>query len=86
MKNEIWKWFDDELKVHCENNQDYRRIMDWKGTRHGSTYLFPDGSVQYDVIIPRRLHNRAARLLGLPNRVKTCLQVGKPSLQVVVGQ
>ena len=86
MKNRIWTWFDNEFKAYCEKNQNYRQIMSWKGTRHGSTYFFPDGSVRYDVIIPRRLHNRVATLLGLPERVRVPAKRQETPSQVVVGQ
>ena len=84
MANRIWKWADDEWKAYCKNNADYRKIMSWKGTQHGSTYYFPDGSVRYDVIVPRRLHNRAAALLGFPHRVRIPAKRQETSSQVVV--
>jgi len=86
MKNRIWPWFNDEFKAYCENNEDYRKIMSWKDTRHGSTYFFPDGTVRYDVIILRNLHNRAAKLLDLPERVRTRANVQETSSQVVARQ
>lgn len=69
MENEIWRWFGDEFKAYCADNKDYRKIMTWKGTRHGSTYYFPDGEIRHDVIIPYELFNRTAELLGLSERV-----------------
>ena len=86
LRNRIWKWSDNEFKAYCEDNKDYRKIMSWKGTQHGSTYYFPDGSVRYDVIIPRRLHNRAAKLLGWPNRVRVPAKRQKMPSQIVVAQ
>jgi hypothetical protein len=69
MVNEIWPWFGDEYKAYCASNDDYRRLMSWKGVRHGSIYWFPDGSARRDVILGRAEHNRVAKLLGLKNRV-----------------
>ncbi len=86
MKNDIWEWFNGEFKVYCESNEDYRQIMTWNGARHGSTYYFPDGSVRRDVIVSRRLHNRAAKLLGMKQRVRTPAKRQETSPQVVVAQ
>ena len=83
MKSCIWEWFDDEFVVYCENNDDYNRIIRWKGTQHRSTYFFPDGSQRYDLTIPRNLVNRAAKLLGLTIRVRRCAKSTKPTAQVV---
>lgn len=86
MKNRIWKWPDDDFRVYCERNEDYRKIMSWKGARYSSIYSFPNGSVRYDVIVPRNLHNRVAELLGLPNRVRARAKRQETPLQVVVTQ
>jgi hypothetical protein len=68
LKNEIWKWFGREYKVHCEKREDYVKITSWTGCRPGGLYLFPDRHVEYDVIISPALYNRVAELLALPTR------------------
>ncbi len=83
MKNRIWYWPDHDFRVYCERNEDYRKITTRKGSLRRSTYSFPDGSVKYDVIVPRNLHNRVAELLGLPNRVRVHAKRQETSSQVV---
>ena len=68
LKNEIWKWFGRELKVHCEKREDYDKNVSWEKCRPGGWYLIPDEPNEYDVIIPAALYNRVAELLGLPKR------------------
>ena len=68
VKNEIWKWFGREFKVHCERWEDYKIIVSWEKCREGGSYLFPDRHKEYDVIIPAMLYNRVAELLNLPFR------------------
>ena len=72
LNSEIWNWFGSEFKAYCANSQDYRKLMSWKGVRHGSTYMFSDGTVRHDVIFPYELFNRVAETLGLPERVPRC--------------
>ena len=64
MINEIWKWFGSDYKAHCHNKEDYDEILAWTGTRPGGVYYFPDGNMEYDVIIPKRLHKKTALFLG----------------------
>ena len=66
MKNEIWKWFGSEYKVHFENEDDYRQVLKWSGCRPGGVYYMPDGTREYDAIIPAAHYDRVAKLLGLP--------------------
>ncbi len=70
MRNCIWEWFDDEFVVYCDNNEDYHRLVKWRGARHRSTYFLPDGTKRYDAIIHRNVVNRAAKMLDLPIRVR----------------
>lgn len=72
MKNEIWKWFRREYKVHCEKRFDYERIVSWNRCRPGGWYLIPDERKEYDAIIPAELYNRVAELLALPTRAVSC--------------
>lgn len=72
LDNRSWEWFDGEFKAYCADNQDYKRIMSWQGVKEGGTYYFPDGAVRHDVIIPYRLFNKVAELLGLLERVPDC--------------
>ena len=68
MKNEIWKWFGRECKVHCREREDHVKIVCWKKCRPGGWYLFPDGHIEYDALIPAVYYNRVAELLDLPTR------------------
>ena len=63
MTIDIWNILDGEYKVHCENKKHYDKILRWKGCRHGSVYSNPDGTIEYDVIIPERFVDRARKLL-----------------------
>ena len=61
----IWKWFNSEYKVYCETKEQYDEMMSWSGSDHGSVYYYPDGHLEYDVIIPRRHIKRAVKFLRL---------------------
>ena len=70
MKNSIWKWFGSEYKAYCQKKEDYDKIITWSGSRHGSVYYFPNGHMEYDVIIPKRLYKRTALRLGLSLKIR----------------
>ena len=63
MKKKIWKWFDDEFKVHCDSYQDFEKMTKWTGCRDGGIYIYPDGHNEWDVIIPGKYLRRAIKLL-----------------------
>lgn len=65
MENDIWPWSRNELRVHCRNRAEYDTLMSWRGSKHGSTYMMPDGSREYDVTIPRSHRKRALDALRL---------------------
>lgn len=64
MKNDIWRWFDGKYKAHCNNYEAFRRLSNWKGCEPHGIYDMPDGSTEWDVIIPENLVDRARRLLA----------------------
>ena len=68
MKNEIWKWFGNKYKVHCEKREDQVKIVSWTKCRPGGSYLFPDGHIEYDALIPATYYDRVSELLDLPIR------------------
>lgn len=68
MKNEIWKWFDSDYKVHCQRREDYDKIMSWKKSRPGGVYYIPGAPNEYDVIVPEEYVKRTAELLGLSKK------------------
>lgn len=68
MKNEIWKWFERKYKVHCEKREGYIKIVSWTKCRPGGLYMFPDGHIEYDALIPAEYYNRVTELLNLPSR------------------
>ena len=68
MKNEIWKWFGRKYKVHCEKRGDYVKMISWTKCRTGGCYIFPEGHIEYDALIPAVYYNRVAELLDLPLR------------------
>ncbi len=60
---DIWKCFDGKYKVHCPTREIYKQMIRWKDARYGGTYHMPDGTREYDVIIPEICYNRAIKLL-----------------------
>ena len=64
LDNFIWRWFGCDYKVHCSDSESYKRMIRWKKARPGGKYLLPDGSREYDVIIPENYFDRAVRLLS----------------------
>lgn len=63
MKNLIWKWFECDYKVHCENRKLYDQIMTWKKSKPGGVYHIPGERNQYDAIIPEEYVDRVKKLL-----------------------
>ena len=43
-----------------------KRIANWEGCEKSSTYYYPDGHKETDVVFPGKLYNRVAQLLRLP--------------------
>jgi len=68
MKNEIWKWFENDYKVHCKNRDDYEKILSWKNSRPGGVYYIPGEPNEYDAIIPEEYVEKAVELLGLDSK------------------
>ena len=67
---EIWRYFD-EFKVYTENTALKDRIASWEGCRVSNRYYNRRGQLfAWDLIFPRRLHDRVAELCGLPLRKK----------------
>jgi len=78
LKNDLWAWFDGLYKVHCNSYDAYRRISAWKGcTAHG-VYSMPDGSVEWDVIVPEECLDDARQVLGLNAESQTLTLPRKP--------
>ncbi|HUV31863.1 MAG TPA: hypothetical protein VMY05_12345 [Acidobacteriota bacterium] len=71
MKADIWKWFDDKYKVHCCSRDDYDHIIRWQHSRPGGVYYMPDGSHEYDVIIPEEHVQRAGALVQSNKQSRT---------------
>jgi hypothetical protein len=63
MDGRIWPWFDGEYRVHCKTRAIYNEIMSWTGSRHGSTYTYPDKHKKWDVTIAANMLKRAQALL-----------------------
>jgi hypothetical protein len=68
MKPDIWEWSETEYRVHCQTRKQYETILEWTGSRHGSTYTMLDSPKEYDVTIPAKLVKRVRRLLGLDQK------------------
>lgn len=83
MKIDIWEWFDRELKVHCDHKEHYDKILRWKGCKEGGIYYYPDGTIEYDVIIPRKYEARVRNLLQSLIKSKTS-KSGEISAKVVL--
>ncbi len=75
MENVIWKYFGNTCKVHCSELEFARKIGSWTDCELSSVYFFPDGHTERDIIIPCKLYNQAANLLGLPAKAKNSNRV-----------
>lgn len=71
MNNVVCKWFGSKYRVHCENIGAARIILSWIGTEFGAEYYYPDRHREMDVLVPGKMHNRVAELLGLPEKRKS---------------
>ena len=68
---EIWPYFD-EFKVYTEKTALKDRIASWEGCRVSNHYYNRECQlIGWDLIVPRRLHDRVAELCGLPLRKKS---------------
>ena len=71
---EIWRFsfVPSEFKVWVDPKYQFirGRISNWKESKQDATYYYPNGAVTWDYVIPMKLYNRAAKLLGLPPRKK----------------
>lgn len=63
MNVKIWRWFSGEYKAHCQNRDQYEKVLGWKKSRAGGVYILPDGTREWDVIIPEEYIDRAAAVL-----------------------
>jgi len=68
----IWRWsfIPSEFKVWIDPKYQSIRaqIAGWKESVKDATYFYPNNAITWDYIIPAKLYNRAAELLGLPKR------------------
>lgn len=78
---DIWKYFDGKYKVHCPTREIYKQMIRWKDARHGGTYHMPDGTREYDVILPEIYYNRAVKLLTRYFESLTRISDTKPVLK-----
>jgi hypothetical protein len=76
MKNDIWPWFGGKYRVHCRTRREYDTLMSWKGTKHGSTYMMPNGSREWDVTILAHQRQEAMDFLGLRPRKRQKTPIG----------
>ena len=71
---EIWRWsyYPSEFKVWIspEYPDIRRKIERWGESQKCATYFYPDGAVTWDFIIPAKLYDRVAKLIGVPKRRK----------------
>ncbi|MCH8027811.1 MAG: hypothetical protein IID63_06775 [candidate division Zixibacteria bacterium] len=81
LDNFIWRWFGCDYKVHCSDPETYKRMIRWKKSRPGGKYLLPDGSREYDVIIPEDYFDRVVRLLYGKTQSTPRIVDTKPVLQ-----
>ena len=59
----IWPFFKGQYKVHCCVRNHAKEIGLWSGCVRDAVYLFPDGHVEEDVVIPDRQLKRAQSLI-----------------------
>lgn len=62
--NDVWKWFDNRYKVHCLNKQTQEELLSWSGCEAAGIYYYPDGHLEYDVLIPAKHLVRVKRLMN----------------------
>ncbi len=86
MKSKIWKYFGNTYKVYCENLEVASQIANWKACQVDATYFLPDGRKEKDVIIPGKLYNKAAMVLGLPERAKNSNRISQGKKMAVANQ
>ncbi|MCK4548249.1 MAG: hypothetical protein KAW17_12510 [Candidatus Eisenbacteria sp.] len=65
-KDDIWPFRPGVFKVFVADPRKSKKIAGWKGCRKHATYVFPDGQVVIDVLVPARLYRRAREVMGLP--------------------
>lgn len=71
MKAEIWNWNKGKIKVYTEDPAQLARIRSWKKAKQHSQYFFRDGRYGEDFILPARLHDKVAEMLGLSKKTKS---------------
>ncbi len=79
MNNDIWPWFDGKFKAHCNNYEAFRRLSNWKGCEPHGVYDMPDGTTEWDVIIPENLVEKARLLLARLDSSQTTQKPQKPT-------
>ncbi len=64
----VWKWdyTGDWYKVHCCCPSDCKKIARWGGCFRDARYFFPDGRIEWDVVVPAKLRNRAEKVVASP--------------------
>jgi len=62
-KDNIWSWDKGRYKIHC-NTKQCQRLAKWKGCTRDAQYLYPNGRVEWDVIIPKRLLPRSLKVMS----------------------
>ena len=67
--NSIWKYFG-KYKVHCDNMKLANKIAGWKDCILDGVYFYP-GHKEADVIFPKELYDRVAKLLNISLKEKS---------------
>lgn len=86
METKIWKYGRGFIKVFVIDYAMKVQISRWEKAKVHCHYWLPKGKKAWDIILPSKLHDRVAVILGLPkrqknkNRVKAGKTVGKLNL------
>lgn len=92
MKAEIWNFERGFIKVFTSSYEIKTQIARWARAKVSCYYISRDGKKAWDFILPSKLYNRAAELLGLPmkqknrNRVEAGKRVGRRNLPCVLAE
>jgi len=70
MVNEIWSYHRGYYKFYTEDKKLFNKIKRWKDSEPSAIYSSKGIVFGWDIIIPARYYNRAAKLAKLPLKRK----------------
>ena len=70
MKSEIWFYEKGFYKCYVEELEYKEKLLKLEGVKSSCHYSYPNGKNAWDFILPCRLYNKVAELVGLPKKKK----------------